>query len=432
MKKLLFSLLLCVASLAQATSCQTFAAGDTNYISKLNLLANGCAAVVGADSLTLIGTAGAGFVQIANQSSAPSTPTSAGRIYFDSTNRLSWKGTNGFVRTLDGIANTANRVYNLQDRDGTIADSTDLATKAALAGSSSQPFATAGLTTSGNITLSGSARRIIGDFSSSPTSDRTLLQTSTANGFSDVVAIPNGTGTLSQFSAYSSSDPANSSLIGIRATASGDAKILSTKTGTGTLLPITVFFGAAEALRIHETTFDITHAGTTDATSLTAAAVKTAGGLAVAKKLYVGSDSVFGYSAATNALRYFDVQNTDTGSSAGSIFRLISSNVAASGNTSADIIKYKNGTFYINNNEPNAGALIGFGIGGTQRLTISSNGDLASTGIVTATGYKLSALQTAPASAAAAGTTGTIIIDANHIYICVATNSWKRVAIAAW
>jgi hypothetical protein len=37
-----------------------------------------------------------------------------------------------------------------------------------------------------------------------------------------------------------------------------------------------------------------------------------------------------------------------------------------------------------------------------------------------------------PATASAAGTTGMIAWDANYIYICTATNTWKRVAIATW
>lgn len=36
--------------------------------------------------------------------------------------------------------NTADRTYTLQNRNGTLADDTDLATKAALAGSTSQAF----------------------------------------------------------------------------------------------------------------------------------------------------------------------------------------------------------------------------------------------------------------------------------------------------
>lgn len=37
-----------------------------------------------------------------------------------------------------------------------------------------------------------------------------------------------------------------------------------------------------------------------------------------------------------------------------------------------------------------------------------------------------------PASATASGTTGQIVWDANYIYVCTATNTWKRVAIATW
>jgi hypothetical protein len=37
-----------------------------------------------------------------------------------------------------------------------------------------------------------------------------------------------------------------------------------------------------------------------------------------------------------------------------------------------------------------------------------------------------------PASATAAGTAGEICWDADYIYVCVATNSWKRTAIATW
>jgi hypothetical protein len=37
-----------------------------------------------------------------------------------------------------------------------------------------------------------------------------------------------------------------------------------------------------------------------------------------------------------------------------------------------------------------------------------------------------------PASASAAGTQGMHAWDANFIYVCTATNTWKRVAIATW
>ena len=38
----------------------------------------------------------------------------------------------------------------------------------------------------------------------------------------------------------------------------------------------------------------------------------------------------------------------------------------------------------------------------------------------------------APSSATDTGTKGTITWDTNYIYVCVATNTWKRVAISTW
>lgn len=37
-----------------------------------------------------------------------------------------------------------------------------------------------------------------------------------------------------------------------------------------------------------------------------------------------------------------------------------------------------------------------------------------------------------PASASATGTTGQIAWDTNYVYVCVATNTWKRAALATW
>lgn len=61
------------------------------------------------------GTAGAGYFEGVSQSATPSTPASGGRIFWDNLNRFSWIGTNGFVRTFDGTANTADRIYTLPD-----------------------------------------------------------------------------------------------------------------------------------------------------------------------------------------------------------------------------------------------------------------------------------------------------------------------------
>lgn len=37
-----------------------------------------------------------------------------------------------------------------------------------------------------------------------------------------------------------------------------------------------------------------------------------------------------------------------------------------------------------------------------------------------------------PASASAAGDTGTVKWDTNYVYVCVATNTWKRAALSTW
>ena len=37
-----------------------------------------------------------------------------------------------------------------------------------------------------------------------------------------------------------------------------------------------------------------------------------------------------------------------------------------------------------------------------------------------------------PASATAAGIQGQIAQDGSYLYVCTATNTWKRVAIATW
>lgn len=62
----------------------------------------------------------------------------------------------------------------------------------------------------------------------------------------------------------------------------------------------------------------------------------------------------------------------------------------------------------------------------TNDLTVVG-GDL----IVTA-GDLIVTASTTPASATATGVAGTIAWDADFVYVCTATDTWKRVAIATW
>lgn len=49
-----------------------------------------------------------------------------------------------------------------------------------------------------------------------------------------------------------------------------------------------------------------------------------------------------------------------------------------------------------------------------------------------ATKFYVSSLNTAPASSSATGTTGEIRFTSDYIYVCVATNTWKRTQISTW
>lgn len=53
-------------------------------------------------------------------------------------------------------------------------------------------------------------------------------------------------------------------------------------------------------------------------------------------------------------------------------------------------------------------------------------------GTAQATQFKLSALNTAPASATATGVLGEIRVTSGFIYVCTATNTWVRSALATW
>lgn len=46
--------------------------------------------------------------------------------------------------------------------------------------------------------------------------------------------------------------------------------------------------------------------------------------------------------------------------------------------------------------------------------------------------YRANAMVSAPASATAIGNTGDIAMDSSYFYVCIAPNTWKRVAIATW
>ena len=77
-------------------------------------------------------------------------------------------------------------------------------------------------------------------------------------------------------------------------------------------------------------------------------------------------------------------------------------------------------------------------IGGTLTLGSTSistsgitTGTILSTGTVAAS-FLATDPSGAPASSSAAGILGSIVADADYIYVCTATDTWKRAALATW
>jgi hypothetical protein len=109
----------------------------------------------------------------------------------------------------------------------------------------------AGLSDSGNLTFTGTGNRITGDFSNGTVANRVIFQTSTTNGATTLTAIPNGTGTIAQIGCYdNAADLANSSTLQLDLRGASDARLSTSRTGTGTFLPLTMYTGGSERLRI--------------------------------------------------------------------------------------------------------------------------------------------------------------------------------------
>lgn len=124
-------------------------------------------------------------------------------------------------------------------------------------------LALAGGTLSGDLSLSGTGRRITGDFTNATYSNRLMFQTSTANSATNVGVLPSGTNTQSGYDVYGASDTTNAAFgrFIINAT---QVSIRSAINGTGTYLPLTMWAGGSERVRVNETTGNLLVGTTTD------------------------------------------------------------------------------------------------------------------------------------------------------------------------
>lgn len=70
----------------------------------------------------------------------------------------------------------------------------------------------------------------------------------------------------------------------------------------------------------------------------------------------------------------------------------------------------------------------------TDLQRVLTNGNTATVGMTVShlTANSLIVSNSSTKTAGSEGTPGQISWDANYIYVCVATNSWKRVAFTSW
>lgn len=78
----------------------------------------------------------------------------------------------------------------------------------------------------------------------------------------------------------------------------------------------------------------------------------------------------------------------------------------------------------------------GDGVSGNPTLSLPQDIAIASTPtfdtlVLSGDNINIATART-PANATATGTTGDIVWDSNHVYVCIATNTWKRADIATW
>jgi hypothetical protein len=105
------------------------------------------------------------------------------------------------------------------------------------------------VTVPANFTLSGTAARITGDFSNATVANRVAFQTSTTNSSTSLTLISNGTGSQSSINIINNSDPTNAATLNLLCNAS-ESRVNSGIFGTGTYLPLTIYTGGSERLRI--------------------------------------------------------------------------------------------------------------------------------------------------------------------------------------
>ena len=155
------------------------------------------------------------------------------------------------------------------------------------------------LSDSGNLTFTGTGNRITGDFSNATIANRVAFQTSTTNGNSTPLLLPNGTATTAGLLAFNNSDPTNAAFAAVISLSTA-MQVSSGIAGTGTYVPMTFYTGGSE--RIRTDINGLTGFGTASATSM----LQTAGSSSVSafKTPNIAEVNTISATAATGTIQY--------------------------------------------------------------------------------------------------------------------------------
>lgn len=103
--------------------------------------------------------------------------------------------------------------------------------------------------TTGDITMTGAAKKFYADFSNSTIINRAFIKSSTLNGKTSVGVLPNGTSVSSEVQVLNSENPTNSSYLSIAADGTS-VQLKSDRNGSGSYLPLSVLTGGVETVKI--------------------------------------------------------------------------------------------------------------------------------------------------------------------------------------
>lgn len=173
---------------------------------------------------------------------------------------------------------------------------------------------------------------------------------------------------------------------------------------------------------------------TTQSTSTTTGSIITAGGAGIAKDVFIGGAVRVGLNTITASANGTNVVVQGSGNTGLSMLAPDASVVTAILGTTSDSL----GSYWEWNFTGNAMSFGSQKVGAIVTLTagnaITQLTLAGAAGAQTATVAKdlILPAPTVPASAAATGTAGTVSWDSGFVYVCVATDTWKRAAIATW